>query len=297
LAHQRVVERHVLSAPPAEQPRWAARATDFLRELLSPFEMTFRGYRDANRELLRLNEQLAQQKEAVEVVNRELQSFSYSVSHDLRAPLRAIDRFSQALVEDHAGQLDQDALKYLRRVRQAVGEMGQLIEGLLMLSRVTRADLSPTSVDVSALVRRIASRFQAADPTRQVDFVIQEGLTEVGDEPLLVVLLENLLGNAWKFTSKRPQARIEFGRTERDQKGQAEYFVRDNGAGFDMAYADKLFGAFQRLHSTSEFEGTGIGLATVERVVRRHGGTIRAEGAVDRGATFYFTLGAGTRGP
>jgi light-regulated signal transduction histidine kinase (bacteriophytochrome) len=218
------------------------------------------------------------------------------VSHDLRAPLRAIDRFSQALLDDHAGQLDEGGKKHLRRVRQSVGEMGQLIDGLLTLSRVTRAELKLTSVDLSELVRRIASRFQAADPTRQVEFVIQEGLTQTGDATLLPVLLENLLGNAWKFTSKREHARIEFGRTEREEKGKSEYFVRDNGAGFDMAYADKLFGAFQRLHSTSEFEGTGIGLATVERVVRRHGGTIRAEGAVDRGATFYFTLDAGIRG-
>jgi light-regulated signal transduction histidine kinase (bacteriophytochrome) len=296
-AHQRVVETHVLRAPAAEQSRWADRATDFLRELLSPFEMTFRGYRDANRELLRLNEQLAHQKDAVELVNRELESFSYSVSHDLRAPLRAIDRFSQALLEDHAGQLDEDGKKYLRRVRESAGEMAQLIEALLTLARVTRAELSPTTVDLSALAQRISSRFQAAEPTRQTDFVIQQGLTEIGDAPLLSVVLENLLGNAWKFTSKREHARIDFGRSPHPHQGRPEYFVRDNGAGFDMAYADKLFGTFQRLHSTSEFEGTGIGLATVARVVRRHGGSIRAEGAVDRGATFYFTLDVGTPGP
>ena len=287
-AHQQVVEERVLSAPATERPRWARRAADFLREVLSPFEMTFRGYRDANQQLRRLNEELAHQKEAVEAVNRDLESFSYSVSHDLRAPLRSITGFSRALMEDCGETLDQDGKRYLHHVQQAAEEMERLIDDILKLARVVRVDLSRGEVDLSAIARQICARLQATDPTRRVDFVVQDQVLVVGDDRLLGVLLENLLGNAWKFTGKRDQARIEFG--SRPHDAQLAYFVRDNGAGFAPAYSSKLFGTFQRLHAASEFEGTGIGLATVMRVARRHGGRAWAEGEVDRGATFYFTL-------
>jgi len=294
-AHQSLMERHVLAAPVVEQTRWLRRATDFLQELLSPFEMTFRGYRDANRELLRLNEQLAQQKDTIELAHRELESFSYSVSHDLRAPLRSIDRFSEALLDDHAAQLDEEGQRYLRRVREAAGHMAELIEALLALARVARGELSLTTVDLSGLARTVAARLQGENPARHVEFVIQDGLQVVGDVRLLGVLLENLLHNAWKFTAKREHARIELGATEGGPR--REFFVRDNGAGFDMAQAHRLFGTFQRLHSSTDFEGTGIGLATVQRVVRRHNGVIRAEGAIGQGASFFFTLPEAPRVP
>lgn len=225
---------------------------------------------------------------ATEAANRELEAFSYSVAHDLRAPLRTIDGFSQALLEDHADKLDPQGQMYLRRVRASAQLMAQLIDDLLALSRVTRAELDRRPVDLSALARSIVARLAGDEPERKVEFHIAEGLQASGDARLLGVVLENLFGNAWKFTSRRPVARIEFG--VRHQDGQPVYFVRDNGAGFDMTYADKLFGVFQRLHTAAQFEGTGIGLATVQRVVRRHGGRVWAEGALDRGATFYFML-------
>lgn len=224
----------------------------------------------------------------LEATNRELETFSYSVSHDLRAPLRSISGFCQILLEDYSERFDEEGRSYLRRVQAASQHMGRLIDDLLDLSRVTRVPLRTQHVDLSALAREISMDLKSNEPEREVEFVIPDGLTATGDPGLLRVALENLLGNAWKFTSKKPEARIEFGALPRN--GERTYFVRDNGAGFDMAYANKLFGAFQRLHLADEFEGIGIGLATVQRVIRRHGGSVWAEGEVDRGATFYFTL-------
>ena len=206
----------------------------------------------------------------------------------LRAPLRGIDGFSQALLEDYVDKLDAEGQGYLRRVQAASRHMGQLIDDLLKLSRVTRAEAYHETVELSALAQMVATELQQQEPERQVEFVITEGRTARGDARLLRVVLENLMGNAWKFTSKHPHARIEFG--DAQYNGNRAYFVRDDGVGFDMAYADKLFGAFQRLHSVSEFEGTGIGLASVQRIIHRHGGRVWAEGEVDKGAAFYFTL-------
>ncbi|HVA90038.1 MAG TPA: ATP-binding protein [Chloroflexota bacterium] len=225
---------------------------------------------------------------ALESANRELGAFAYSVSHDLRAPLRSISGFSQAILEDYADRLDEEGKGYLRHVIGAGNDMGQLIDGLLRLSRVTRADLERQPTDLSALARTIIKELERSAPERRVTFALEERLVVEGDTQLLRVLLDNLLGNAWKFTRSTPAAHIELGVTRRE--GRQIYFVRDNGAGFDMAYAGKLFGAFQRLHSGQEFEGTGIGLATVQRIVHRHGGQIWAEGVVGEGAIFYFTL-------
>jgi signal transduction histidine kinase len=221
-------------------------------------------------------------------VNKELEAFAYSVSHDLRTPLRSIDGFSQALLEDYEDELDTTGQDYLRRVRAASQRMGQLIDDLLSLSRLTRQEIGRERVDLSALAKTIAVNLQERQPERQVEFVIERGIVAIGDKHLLRIVLENLMGNAWKFTSKHPRARIEFGVTKCD--GQTAYFVRDDGAGFDMAYVHKLFGAFQRLHGIADFEGSGIGLATVQRIVHRHGGRIWAEGAVEQGARFCFTL-------
>ena len=237
-----------------------------------------RGLSEVNREL--------------EVTNRELEAFSYSVSHDLRAPLRSIDGFSQILLEDYADELDEEGKDYLGRVRAASQRMGRLIDDLLGLSRVTRGTMRRERVSLSALAEEVARELEEANPERRIQFSAQGGLEVWGDPRLLRVALENLIGNAWKFTEKQPEARVEFGHSEKLSYTSRVpvYYVRDNGAGFDMAYAGKLFGAFQRLHDANDFEGTGIGLATVQRVVRRHGGHIWAEGEVGRGATFYFTI-------
>ncbi len=224
----------------------------------------------------------------LEAANEELDAFSYSVSHDLRAPLRSIDGFSQALLEDGADGLDGQGKDHLHRIRAATQRMGLLIDDLLNLSRVTRAEIHAERLDISALARSIAAEFQKTQPERRMEFRIEDGLETTADARLLRLVLENLLGNAWKFTSKRASACIEFGKTHLN--GAHAYFVRDDGAGFDPAYADKLFGAFQRLHAVTEFPGTGVGLATVQRIIHRHGGRVWAEGAVERGATFYFTL-------
>ena len=224
----------------------------------------------------------------LEAANAELDAFAYSVSHDLRAPLRSIDGFSQALLEDYAAQLDAAGQQYLHRVRASSQHMATLIDDLLQLSRVTRAEMSREPVNLSDLAHSIAADLQRSDPKRQVEFVITSGLEISGDPRLFRLVLENLLGNAWKYTARHPRARIEFGVTQYESR--PAYYVRDDGAGFDMTYADKLFGAFQRLHAPGEFEGTGVGLATVRRIIGRHGGRVWGEGAVEQGATFYFTL-------
>ncbi len=234
--------------------------------------------------------ELAQQKALLEAANRELEAFSYSVAHDLRAPLRSVNGFSRILLEDFADQIAPKAREHLNRVCGAAQRMGEIIDALLQLSRVGRAELRRGPVDLSNLARAVASGLAANDPSRQVELRVEEGLTAESDAQLMGVLLENLLGNAWKFTANKPQARVEFGAI-REAGGRA-YFVRDNGAGFDMAHAGKLFTPFYRLHRESEFSGTGVGLATVQRVIARHGGRVWAEAAVGHGATVYFTLDA-----
>ena len=245
-------------------------------------------YEQIQRQASELEVRVTERTAELAAVNRELETFAYSVSHDLRAPLRSMDGFSQALLEDYADNLDDQGQDYLNRVRAASQRMGQLIDDLLKLSRITRSELHYAPVDLCDLARTIAMELAQREPEREVTFVIGEGMVAHGDARLLRVVLENLFDNAWKFTSKRACARVELGVTRAGS--QVAYFVRDNGAGFDMAYADRLFGPFQRLHSGTEFEGNGIGLATVQRVITRHGGRIWAEGAVGEGATFYFTI-------
>ncbi len=237
-------------------------------------------------ELRALDAGLREKQEALERSNRELEAFCYSVSHDLRAPLRAIDGFSQALLEDAEGRLDEDGKRHLRRVRMAAQRMGHLIDDLLALSRISRGELSRQPVDLGALGREVLTDLLRGESGRDVEAVIAEPLEASGDARLLRIMFENLLGNALKFTSKVEHPRIEIGR---DAEGR--YFVRDNGAGFDMAYAGKLFAPFQRLHATTDFPGTGIGLATVQRIILRHGGAVHAEGTVGQGAVISFSLG------
>jgi PAS domain S-box-containing protein len=230
-----------------------------------------------------------QRTAALEVANRELESFSYSVSHDLRAPLRSIDGFSHALMEDHAEQLDAEGKDYLQRIRRASQRMGQLIDDLLTLSRINRSEISRQRINIGELAHDVANTLRHTDPEQKVKLIIKEPLVVHADPQLMRLVLENLLGNAWKFTANRSQPIVEIGSIRKD--GKDVYYVRDNGAGFDMQYVDKLFGAFQRLHSAEEFAGTGIGLASVQRIIHRHGGHVWAEGKLHEGATFYFTLG------
>lgn len=236
---------------------------------------------------LGLEARIAARTQALEAANKELEAFSYSVSHDLRAPLRAIDGFSQALQEDYARLLDDSGQDYLNRIRKGANRMGELIDDMLMLSRVTRYEMQREAVDMSALASLVEEELREPSPDRAVSCSIQPGMIVRADPKLLRIVIENLLGNAWKYTSLTADARIAFSRET--VNGEAVFTIRDNGAGFDMRFADKLFGAFQRLHG-KEFEGTGVGLATVQRILLRHGGRIWAEAELGKGASFHFTL-------
>ena len=236
----------------------------------------------------RIEQELQQRSNELQTINKELEAFSYSVSHDLRAPLRTIDGFSQILLEDFGATLPAEAAQYLRHITDASKHMGQLIDDLLRLSRVTRAELHLHPVDLTGMAASITTELIRREPTRRVKINITSGLTALGDERLLQVALENLLSNAWKFTMKKKTAEIKVGKTSLDNRDV--FYIEDNGVGFDMAYADKLFGAFQRLHSVEEFHGTGIGLAIVQRVIHKHGGQIWAESRLNKGTTFYFML-------
>jgi light-regulated signal transduction histidine kinase (bacteriophytochrome) len=237
---------------------------------------------------LRTEQALRRAKAATEAANKDLEAFSHSVAHDLRAPLRSIDGFSQALIEDCVDTLPAEGKTYLGYVRDSAQHMAQLIDGLLLLSRVGRTEMRRRPINIAFIARTVFAGLQRADPDRSVELIIPAEIPGDADASLIEVVFENLLGNAWKFTRNRAVAHIEIGQTHKN--GLPVYFVRDDGAGFDMAYAEKLFAVFQRLHTQREFEGTGIGLANVERIVQRHGGRIWGDGKVGSGATFYFTL-------
>jgi signal transduction histidine kinase len=254
-------------------------------EMLSQIEERDAALRNARDEL---EERVQERTAELTAVNQELEAFSYSVSHDLRAPLRSIDGFSNVLIEDYSEALDDIGKEHLGRVRKATQTMAVLIDDLLKLAKVTRAAIVRKKLDLTALAGSIAEETRRSEPDRQVEFVIEEGLMVEADAGLMRVVMENLIGNAWKYTSAHPTARIEFGACPHN--GRPAFFVRDDGAGFDAAYANRLFGAFQRLHAATQFPGTGIGLATVRRIIQRHGGEVWAEGAVEKGATFYFSL-------
>jgi light-regulated signal transduction histidine kinase (bacteriophytochrome) len=272
-----------------ESANMMMRMTELLSATLAPFEMTHRGYQDSVVRLEGLNQELEHRTSELTEANHELESFSYSVSHDLRAPLRGIAGFSQIILQDSADTLDESGKENLNRVVASTKRMETLIDDMLELSRMSRTDLLRKRVDLGGLAKSIVKDLQESCPLRRAEILVSEGLVAWGDPNLLRIALVNLLGNAWKYTGKAPNARIEFGAAA-DEDGGTVFFVKDNGAGFDMAHTGRLFGAFQRLHSASEFEGTGIGLAIVQRIVRRHGGRIWAESAVENGATFYFTL-------
>lgn len=239
-------------------------------------------------DIQKLNDDLKQRASQLEAANRELESFSYSVSHDLRAPLRSIDGFSHVILEDYGDQIPAEALDYLQRVRSAAQRMALLIDDLLRLARITRSPLQARFINLSKIVEDVAQSLKEQQPERRAEFSITPDLMVEGDPQLLHAALENLLGNAWKFTSKKEHAHIEFGQLNKTK--DRTFYVRDNGSGFNMAYVDKLFGVFQRLHAAADFPGTGVGLATVQRIIKIHGGRIWAEAEEEKGATFYFTL-------
>ena len=269
---------------------------DSFNTMLAEIERTSREREESSREVLRLNAELEdrvrERTSQLEYTNAELEAFCYSVSHDLRGPLRAIDGFSSALLEDFPDDVPEDAKHYLARIRGSTLRMGQLIEDLLNLSRVSRTELQRRDVDVSDVARQVLADLQQRDPARKVAAHIWDGMRADADARLLKAALENLVGNAWKFTGQRENATIEVGALR--DNASTTFFVRDNGAGFDMKYASKLFGAFQRLHAASEFQGSGIGLATVQRIVHRHGGRIWADAKPGQGAVFFFTLAPGS---
>jgi light-regulated signal transduction histidine kinase (bacteriophytochrome) len=261
---------------------------DFLAAMIVAFALSLVLQRIVSAPIVELQDALKQRTADMEAANKELAAFSYSVSHDLRAPLRTIDGFSEALVEDYRDKLDDRGLDYLNRVRGAAERMDLLIKTLVELAQISRGELRRERVELSHIAESIATELKAADPGRNVRFSIQPGLTVEGDPRLLKVALEHLLGNSWKFTSKHPAATIELGSEQRD--GHRLFFVRDDGAGFDPAFADKMFAPFQRFHSASEFEGTGIGLAMVQRIIHRHGGKVWAVAAVEAGTTIYISM-------
>ncbi len=244
--------------------------------------------KQAEEEIRKLNVDLIRRAEELTHINKELESFSYSVSHDLRAPLRSINGFSNIILNKYQDKLDETGQEYLQIIHSECNHMGNLINGLLDLSRMSRREVNREEVDISAIAENMATELHRREPERLVNFIIAPGIKVYGDKVLLQSVLENLINNAWKFTSKHSQARIEFGST--DHEGKVAYFVRDDGAGFDMKYTEKLFRTFQRLHGVDEFPGNGIGLAIIQRIIRRHGGQVWAEGAIEEGATFYFTL-------
>jgi signal transduction histidine kinase len=260
---------------------------DAFNDMLTQIQLRDTELQLAHAELERRVEERTRQLVAA---NRELEAFSYSVSHDLRGPLEVINGFSHILLVEHGGNLDQAAHDHVQQISAATQRMAELIDDLLNLSRVSTTGMHRETVDLAAMARSIGDQLCRREPTRKVEFIIHHCSPVQGDSRLLRIVMENLFRNSWKYTSNRELARIEFGCEER--VGRAAYFVRDNGAGFDTKLADRLFKPFQRLHATSEFPGTGIGLATVQRIIARHGGEVWAEGAVDKGATFYFTLGA-----
>jgi signal transduction histidine kinase len=272
--------------------RAAAQGTDEVVLLVSTFNDMLDEIQRQNAALQEAQSDLERRVDSrtrdLAAANKELEAFSYSVSHDLRAPLRAIDGFSKALLTKYADTLDTQGRHYLDRVRTATSRMADLIDDLLGLARISRQDLVRRKIDLSEIARRVAGDLSARAPERPVETALEPELFAEADPRLVTVLFENLMGNAWKFTSRQERPRVEVGR--QDNGSGSAFYVRDNGAGFDMRYADKLFGAFQRLHSDIDFEGTGIGLATVHRIVARHGGRIWAEGEIGKGATFYFTL-------
>jgi len=268
------------------------RAFLFFKECLSPFEMASRGFKEANDELQKLNRDLekrvADRTADLKASNEELESFSYTISHDLRGPLTGIVRLCEVMLTDYGEKLDDRGRTYLRLVGESSQWMGDLIADLLSLSRAGRLKLERHVIDLSEIAGQLIAEFRRTAPQRQVEVVIMDGLRADGDAVLVRLVLQNLLGNAWKFTSKKEAARIEFGRIA--DKKPAIFFVRDNGAGFDEEFLPRLFEPFQRFHSSEDYPGTGIGLATVKRIVHRHGGQVWAEGAPGQGATFYFML-------
>jgi len=239
-------------------------------------------------EVNKLNESINQRAAELEIANSELETFSYTVSHDLRAPLRSMNGFSKALFEDYPDKLDEQGRQYLKYIQESSNQMSQMIDDMLKLASITRGEIRKEPVNLSDVAASVAANLQITDPKRKVKFTIAPGIKAYGDAGLLRIILENLLGNAWKYTAHTAGPVIEFNTAQIE--GKTTYFVRDNGAGFNMAFSDKLFRPFQRLHSATEYAGTGVGLASVQRIIKRHGGRVRAEGKVEEGATFYFTL-------